>query len=291
MYHPILDIAELASTKESIVNFENLFFDIIQVGCGGNGGYLVQRLSKMLYSFSQVNPAFRFRYTLVDGDHFEENNLMRQPCIEEDLNLPKAKVLSERYGTAYQIPIFHHDRYIDSYEELQDMLQPKSDKYMSIPIIIGCVDNNASRHIMYTLFEMLDTCLYIDSGVDGVLNEGEGTKEEINESGYSGHVVCGFRLDDITYLDSVCDVYENIMYDTDSLTPTQACGVTVVNNPQRMQSNETAALIMAGYLNTILGEGRILSHFTNFNARTMLINPRFISKDVLEELKALKSIT
>ena len=61
-------------------------------------------------------------------------------------------------------------------------------------------------------------------------------------------------------------VYPDILTDKESLLPTQSCGQAVVSAPQRMQSNEFAALITMGYLNQILAERRLYHHYTNFNS-------------------------
>lgn len=84
------------------------------------------------------------------------------------------------------------------------------------------------------------------------------------------------------YLSPVGSIYPNILKDKDTRLPTQACGEQVVYFPQRMQTNEVAALVMMGYLNTLLHDKEIVSHYTNFNARTMLIKPTYIAKEQLE---------
>lgn len=67
MYHSVIDLTKEVN-REYWNSESNFFFDIVQIGTGGNGGYLVQRLSKMLYAFSQSIEGFQFQYTLVDGD-------------------------------------------------------------------------------------------------------------------------------------------------------------------------------------------------------------------------------
>lgn len=248
-----------------------VLFDIVQVGAGGNGGYITQRLAKLLSSLNRMEVNSEFTYTIVDLDTVEEKNLQRQPFLPKDVGRNKAKVLAERYGKAYQFPIFHREEYVESLEELRNCFASYHDNFV-VPtesilfkVLIGAVDNHASRKIMHEYFQEDDSLIYIDCGVDGILQEG--TEEEIRRSGYAGHCVCGFHLGE-TILAPVASVYPDILEDNESLLPSQSCGQNIVSQPQRMQSNEMAALITMGYLNQILADRRLYHHYTNFNALT-----------------------
>jgi len=271
MHRPVI------SLRDRIAQNKYFHFEIIQIGTGGNGGYLLQRLSKLLYSLSQQNELFSYRYVIVDGDQVEPKNVYRQPFIEQDIGLPKVEVLANRYSNAYGIPIHYRASYIEQVKELQDLFSyHRSHFYVDIPVLLGCVDNNATRQIMHQLFEKMSTIVYIDSGIDSV------NPEEIpsvqRKMGYSGQVVCGFKWYSQLILEPVGMVYPDILEDTDSRLPTQACGEQVLYYPQRMQTNETAALVMMSYLNMLLSESMIMSHYVNFNAQTMLMRPMYIEE-------------
>lgn len=260
--------------KEILFNeYEKVFFDIVQVGAGGNGGYITQRLSKLLSSIRRMNDVdTKFSYQIIDADQAEEGNLQRQPFLPKDIGKNKANVLASRYGKAYQIPVFYREEFIESVEELSNSFSSNNEEqFISLQaqgfhiykILIGAVDNNASRKIMHEYFSDNQDIIYIDCGVDGVL--AEGTDEEKAKSGYSGHCVCGVKIKDVS-LGSVCDVYPDILEDNESLLPSQSCGQRVVYQPQRMQANEFAALITMGYLNQIIAERKLYHWHTNFNA-------------------------
>lgn len=262
-----------------------MHFDIVQIGAGGNGGYIIQRLSKLLSSLRTIDSVnSTFNYTIVDLDKVEEKNLQRQPFLPKDIDKNKAKVLSERYGKSYQVPIFYREEYVESIEELYECFPSNNDSFLieesrvNMRILIGAVDNHASRKIMHEYFLNDKSLIYIDCGVDGILLEGD--EEDIRRSGYSGHCVCGVHYNS-TILPPVAGVYKDILEDKDSLLPSQSCGQNVVSQPQRMQSNEMAALITMGYLNQILAERRLYHHYTNFNALTHSSRPILlpISKD------------
>lgn len=256
-----------------------MHFDIVQVGCGGNGGYITQRLSKLLSSLLKNLDISTFHYTLVDLDRVEEKNLQRQPFLPKDIDKNKAKVLAERYGKAYQFPIFYREEYVESVEELENCFVSNHDSFVVednrivMRVLIGAVDNHASRKIMHNYFMKDSSIIYIDCGVDGVLIDG--TDEEKRKSGYAGHCVCGIHYNQ-TMLPPVASVYPDILEDKESKLPSQSCGDNVVSQPQRMQSNEMAALIVMSYLNQILAERRLYSWYTNFNGLTNSSRPTLL---------------
>ncbi len=252
---------------KSMKLYKDLKVNIVQVGAGGNGGYLCQKVARMIASLrgdKEIN------YTIIDLDVVEKHNLKRQPFIYEDIGLNKAQVLAERYSSAYGISIFSMDKYIHFAEDLEPFYE--KDQFN---IFIGAVDNNASRQVLHEFFMSVDDIYYIDGGIDEVSGE---TEEEKFESGYTGQVVGGLRLNGETILDPVGIVYSNILEDKTSSLPGTACGLTVVNHPQRMQTNEYAALIMQSYLQNVLYENTIISHYTNFNALTMSARPVFLDE-------------
>lgn len=248
-----------------------MHFDIVQVGCGGNGGYLTQRLVKLLASLTNNSDHTTFDYTLVDLDLVEEKNLQRQPFLPRDLNKNKAKVLAERYGMSYQFPVYYREEYVESLDELANCFRSNHETFVPdasrvlFRVLIGAVDNHASRKIMHNYFMADRGLIYIDCGVDGVSLEGTG--EEKIRSGYAGHCVVGLHHND-TILAPVAGIYPDILEDKESLLPSQSCGQNIVSQPQRMQTNEMAALITMGYLNQIFAERRLYHHYTNFNALT-----------------------
>ncbi len=263
-----------------VIPLSHRSFQIIQVGAGGNGGYLTQRLSKMIRAFSDL-PAARFErprsfvYSIVDGDLFETKNLSRQPCLEEDVDQNKAVALAERYGDAYDIQILAKPDYIESVQDLLDM----EAQFCSMLILVGCVDNDATRRIMHEFFLTYPhDIIYIDSAVDAY-------QPDDPYSGYSGHVVCGVKLGGKVLLEPVGMLFPDILENTASKLPTEACGDVVVYEPQRMMANEMAAVIMAGQLNMILGSYEIHVHQTNFNARLMLSRSTYISPERVPKLQ------
>lgn len=249
-------------------------YRIVQIGAGGNGGYVTQRLMKLLYAMKEKDPDFKVQYTIIDGDIVEPKNLLRQPFLPEDLYLHKSEVLASRYESAYDIPVFFQTEYVTTKEQIKHAFyMPSGMLDRSCNILLGCVDNHATRKIMHEVFEEMYQLVYLDVGIDGI------DEEESRTSGYSGQVVCGVKEKGKTVLEPVAGVYPDILTDTESFFPQDACAATMVSSPQRMQTNEMAALVMVGYLNTLLASKEVVSHYTNFNARNQMMKPIYVTPE------------
>lgn len=264
------------------------FYYIVMVGCGGNGGYAVQRISKMLYAFNTVNSFLM----LADPDTVEEKNLLRQPFIPTDIGKKKADVLAKRYGSTYGLKIgSYSDAYIESVEQLESLFSHTDYLYEDgrhiQKVLIGAVDNDYSRKIMNDYFNKTDDLIYIDAGIEGVyLPEGgekpieKWTEEEISEnvaSGYSGQVVVGVKKQREIILQPLDGVYP--IDAKDAIPPSHNCGVALYQ-PQRMISNEMAALQITTIVNELFATNSILIHVLNFNARTSNCRPVY-AEDVI----------
>ncbi|MCK5291830.1 MAG: ThiF family adenylyltransferase [Thermoplasmata archaeon] len=128
---------------------------IFVIGCGGNGGYLVPQVMRYVRSFTnkqdiptpagrQTPQKFNMDITLIDGDTIEEKNLIRQNFIKPDVGKNKARVMAERYGRAFGLEVGIVERYLNM-DLAADLIATKTGSV----IILGCVDNNATRKIIY----------------------------------------------------------------------------------------------------------------------------------------------
>lgn len=94
--------------------------NIVQIGAGGTGGYVAAEIMRMLGGLPACVKE-RVFYTLVDGDEFEEKNLGRQLCSEEDIGVNKAVALIDTYADYYDVLAGHAialPKYINSIEDL-----------------------------------------------------------------------------------------------------------------------------------------------------------------------------
>jgi len=263
-----------------------IIWDIALVGVGGTGGYILQSLTRMFKAFDTEGCL-----TLADGDVVEEHNLRRQNFIQADVGKKKVDVLARRYGNVYDMDIRKIGNYLETMDAVKQLFTMKSDfnSYPGVQVIkvlIGAVDNNATRRLLHDHFMDSPSLIYIDAGNDGVLPISEEISEEDErESGYSGQVVLGVRHNSRTILEPVGGVYSDVLGNATDFFPSQACGRAVVNYPQRMQTNLMATTVVLGYLNTILSEGVAVSHYTNFNARNQVVRTEYITSDYLKGIQ------
>lgn len=106
---------------------------IAVIGCGGIGSYFITSLSDLIRKdidgLDRINP---LAINLFDYDLVEEKNLLYQNFEVEHLGLNKAKVLEERTG----------------YKAIDKKLE-KAEDLKEYDMIILCVDNNATRQLVY----------------------------------------------------------------------------------------------------------------------------------------------
>lgn len=275
-------------------HYQKVNFKIVQIGCGGNGTYLVQQISQMFSLLGQKG-----EYLLVDPDIVEKKNLRNQLFIEKDIGKTKASVLAQRYRAAYQVPISYYDKSFIETEELLEFLftaeTESSYDQITFPILIGAVDNNFSRQVFHRFFERANNILYIDVGVHEAKLPNNKTLEQYNEwttdekesferSGYTGQVVAGLRLKGETVLEPVNSVYPDIMTDKDDIAPSQAaCSTIVASDPQRLITNRLAAMALSIYINDLFSSGIIRNHYTVFHSRKGYMRSQPILLDTEEE--------
>ncbi len=278
----LLDYHKKENSKAGPSITKILYF-IVLVGCGGNGAYSVQRITKMINAFSDA----RSFLMLADPDTIEEKNLLRQPFIIPDISKKKADVLANRYGSTYGLKIgTYTDAYIESVDQLNNLFSHTdylhSQEQFIQKVLIGAVDNDFSRKIMNDYFSQTDDLIYIDAGIEGVYIPGSGinkqaqwTEEEISEheeSGYSGQIVVGLKKGGKVILAPIDDIYP--IDSKDAIPPSHNCGLEPYQ-PQRMISNEMAALQITTVINELFATNSILTHIVNFNARTGIARPTY----------------
>ncbi|KUG03127.1 putative nucleotide-binding protein [hydrocarbon metagenome] len=242
---------------------------ILQVGCGGTGGYIVPKLARLLMTLSAFKKELRVSYILNDFDHIEEKNLYRQNFIQGDLGKNKADVCAIRYGSHFGVNIVSCSEKIEEPKQLKNLfsLQQNDGMYWSpnaLCILIGAVDNNRARKIMQDLFQNWDgfgyghSLMYIDVG----------------NGKFTGQVVTGYRHKEII-LPPVGDVFPEALIDDPEEEP-QNCALNALQNPQNIGANDMAATLVFSILNVLLTNWELNTHIINFNGKTQEISTRKI---------------
>lgn len=239
---------------------------IVMLGAGGTGGHVAPHLYRLLYALKRP-----VRFIIADGDVTEPKNLVRQNFTEADLGANKARVLAERYSTAFGLETAYIPHFIESDVELAKLVTPgdcitgKGTHYDGdagdfVPdtepeqvILIGCVDNNKSRQLCHRVFMAAKELIYIDSG------NGE----------YTGQVVCGIRRGGRTYYKPVAQLYPELMEATDLFPSELSCAEASVSAPQTIVANLMAATAVVNLVYNILVVGSCTTQQVTFSTKTV----------------------
>ncbi len=254
---------------------------ILVLGCGGTGAYVSGHVARLIMSINSQRSSFDLiSLTLADGDKVERKNLERQHFIQRDLDTNKAEALALRYSSAFGIQIDAIPLYLEDEYSIQ-----KTEADM----VIGCVDNNASRKVIkeWITAPHSNERFWIDCG---------------NEEN-SGQVVCGFspsRYVYHTYEDSfslpiVTEIYPSLLSLESKFNSQLSCAEIAQSAPQNMMANITAASIALNFTQCILRGRPLMSHGVVFSVdnsfRTILNTPENLAKVNKERLRTWEKKT
>ncbi len=227
-------------------------YDFYIVGTGGTGGNLVELLCRFLTGIERE----KFTLTLIDGDRVEKKNLTRQPFFFEDIGKNKAEALADYLGNCHDINIRYYDQYLDDAETLENLIDSSAAMYSSsaqnVPVIIGCVDNDAARKVMHEYFysQKHGDLIYIDSG---------------NEYDF-GEIVFGIRKDGHIISPPKAFYYAEIMNGEHTPRSELSCEALNEVSPQHLVTNMLAANIMMTAIANIFEDGHCPTGIVYFNS-------------------------
>jgi len=244
---------------------------ILVIGCGGTGAYVIGHIARLI-SVLNCEDGYRgqrFELVVADGDKVEQKNLERQHFIGRDLDRNKAEVLAERYSAAFGIKIMALPSYLEHFRMITAHTPT---------MVIGCVDNDASRRTVNGWFLNQDSwtgLFWIDSG---------------NEES-SGQVICGYRpphhppydnQKKAFSLPSVAEVYPTVLDEGTKFNSQLSCAELAQSAPQNMMTNITAASLVLNFAQKILRGKPLSTHGVLFSIdnsfRTLLNTPDNLSK-------------
>jgi hypothetical protein len=267
------------------------------VGCGGTGGIVLKELCRLLYGLKEARrgatePLFGGPepdgvppLVVIDGDSVERKNLLRQNFVPADVRGKKATVLASRYAAAFGLEVSAYPRYLNADTRLPNLIPDRS-------VVVGCVDNAATRALLHDKLSDYHNVVYVDSGNGGVeLPEGGGhptraERKRLRDSGWSGQVLCGVRKDGETILALPADRHPDLLAPGDEHHPEEVpCGQVVATLPQRHLTNLLAATVVMGFLTPLLADGTILHAEAFFDARRGYV-ASYPALDEMEEVAA-----
>jgi hypothetical protein len=144
------------------------------IGAGGTGGRLAPLLIQFLKAANWLHDP---KVYIIDHDKVEDKNLIRQNFIKLDLGRPKAQVLAERYGRAFDIDVIPVVRKVDPllrsgagfYLTTDDAVTSRGIRLhdMTNAIVFMCVDSMEARKAILSHFAKnvgAPNILVIDAG-------------------------------------------------------------------------------------------------------------------------------
>lgn len=238
-------------------------FNIIIVGTGGTGGYLIRDLARFIYALKEKGDTRPLSISLVDGDIVEEKNVLRQNFTRRDIGKPKAEVLARRYSNAFGLEIEAITEMLNSSNVQGFMNNSRIGGGYIYNIIVGCVDNHKARRSIANHVRHSNNIYWVDSG-----NE---TK--------SGQVVLGFGQKQWSYnkperntdhwMPNVTHLYPEILDSSmDEVEATKvSCAERSMVDTQNIFINMTAAGHVLNFIRQIVMKESITVNCIEFNTK------------------------
>lgn len=110
---------------------------LIVVGGGGIGAYMVQHLGRLMHVLYQMDT--KVHMTICDPDEVKEENIGRQLFCKAEIGVPKAEALMRRYGQAWGLDV---SSYVGKFEESIVI-------GAGLTVLVGCVDNAEGRKALH----------------------------------------------------------------------------------------------------------------------------------------------
>ena len=247
-------------------------YSVFVIGTGATGSNLLPFLSQLIANIEDRD----HKITIIDGDIFETKNLKNQKCTYYDIGKSKAEILCERYSLVYpDLNIAYINEYIKTEEDMIKTICKRLD-HNDIPVIVSCVDNNATRLIFNKVFnsEYLSDLIYIDSGNGTENRNGQivvGYKTFSKNSTNGNRKIC---KDIYKVLTPVYDVFKK-QIDNDSnddIDTATSCARVSSEKPQNIATNVMAASTLFCILNELISFDNINTHIAYFDAENAYID-------------------
>lgn len=238
--------------------------DLIVVGAGGTGGYVLQHIARLLAHHRWGQSV---RCIAIDGDVVEEKNVGRQLFSHAEIGRNKAQTLAHRFNRALGLSLAAIPEMATS-AMLTELCQYKTDR---VAIVIGCVDTTAARAMIHQ--SLVGKTLWIDSG----------------NADTSGQVVIGsarHKSDMQGVLGPFCSMlpapsllYPDLIKPVPQLQPTdnRNCAIDLIEHVQSMMINSAMAMIVAEYLSTLLTKRGITRYETSIDLESLAMRSKAIT--------------
>lgn len=219
-------------------------YAVFVLGAGGTGSWLAAFLDKMSLNNNVI---------IMDGDIVESKNVLRQNFKKKDVTKQKAEVVAKSNTMSYV------HGYITDTSIFHQLLTEFPEG--TVPMLIGCLDNNASRKIAHDFVNEVPEAVWIDGG--NAERHGQAyvcIKED-------GQIVDGFE--------SPIDIepaFQN--FEGDERRPDQiSCAEQSESAPQNVTANVTSANVLFNIMAIFLNGGALMTNKYIFDTRTVTVTP------------------
>ncbi|GCE32112.1 hypothetical protein KDA_75960 [Dictyobacter alpinus] len=122
-----------------VFTFQSQHIALILVGTGGTGSYLSRHVARLAWIL-QAQYGKRVSLIFVDHDVVEPANVARQDFCQQEIGLPKARVLALRYTAAFGVEI---TTFVEPFQP--DMIKRIHSHWGALTVVVGAVDNARAR--------------------------------------------------------------------------------------------------------------------------------------------------
>lgn len=245
--------------------------NIVMIGAGGTGGYLLQSIARLLVHLGRPED---IQVIVADGDHVEEKNVGRQLFSYGEIGRNKAQTLVQRFNLAFGLQMVAIPEMVDQHRII-DLCRIRSrwgDRHATL--ICGCVDSTAAREQISVAWPkaMLITHLqWLDCG----------------NSDRSGQVVFGSRPTEdcegslatnfCSALPMPSSLYPQLIEPAPAPIIPVNCAIDLVENRQSLNVNQMIATIGAQYLHDLFVDKRLTRYETSVDLSTMSMASKAIT--------------
>lgn len=219
-------------------------YAIFVLGAGGTGSWLCAFLDKM----SLYNDVI-----VMDGDVVEAKNTLRQNFKHNHINQNKAEVVAKEHSMS-----FVHG-FITSTDIFHQIMEEFPEG--TIPMLVGCLDNNASRKLAHDFMNEVPEAIWIDGG---------------NAERYGQAYVCikenGEFVEGYGSPIDIDEAFQN--FAGDERRPDQiSCAEQSESAPQNVTANVTSANTLFNIIAILLNGGMLLTNKVIFDTRMLSVTP------------------
>lgn len=240
---PVVDLSHLHAAR--ILPKRCAALRLIQVGCGGIGGFLGTSTARLARECQSLYEDVTVQF--FDGDTVEERNIRRQNFCLTEVGQNKAETLAYRLNAAWGLRIQAYPRHFKSGDA-----QPSHD---TLTVLLGCVDNGRARRALHSSLSAYERdndaqCWWIDGGNHSVHGQ-----TLIGNLSHIGTLQDSFPIPTICQsLPSPALVHPELLTVRADETPRpkQSCAELAAIDPQSLTINAIIASHMADYLLRLL---------------------------------------